>query len=192
MLVRFFRLVWPGIVLFAVVGAYALSALYFQSSMLRAGAVAFLAGAVMSVLGFIVAVWLFPKKPAAIDEEKLSMGLASGAVIAISALVPTAIVEEVVYGACVLILYALIGFFLSAYHEREWRKNVRGEPPAWFWPTQLLSLGFLVFVLFPNIVGVASVILSVLVYAPLADADLLKEMKEKVPRKQGGGVDKIV
>lgn len=176
MLVRFFRLVWPVIVLCVVVGAYALSALYFESSMLRAGASAFLAGAVASVVGFVLAVWLFPKKPAHIDEEKLSMGLGSGALTAIFALVPTAVATDVVYGACVLALYGLIGFFAAAYHEREWRKNVVGEPPAWFWPTQLLPLGVLLFVLFPNIVGVASVMLCAAIFPVLIDRVMLNEL----------------
>lgn len=190
---KILRLALPFIVLAGTVTAFAISALYFGSSVARASGIATLTGGVL----VIVAVGLFayvltPK--GAVEGERASMSMTVGALISAFPQVAAAFALDVVFGIAALCVYLFSSLVCAVLTEQQWREHVGKNAPVpnWYFPAQVLNIGLFVFVIFPNIVGVASVVLSILVYVPLADAELFNEMKEKIPRKQKkNGVDKI-
>ncbi len=176
MVVRFFRLVWPGIVLLVVVSAYALSLHYFEASSFRAGGVAALAGFSMTLGGFVLAVFQFPKYGKKSEEMKIEMSLTTTGLLSLFALVASALVLDVILGLCMLVAYGLVACSLVSQKEDEWTRMLGNEPPQWFWVGQLLSLGFAAFVLFPNIVGLVSACLCATVFVIAIDRVMLNEL----------------
>lgn len=190
---RILRLTLPIFVLIGAVIVFAISALYFESSVARAAGFATLTGAIIVLIGVGLFAYVF-NPVGAVEGERASMSMTVAALIAMFAQVSAAFALDIVFGVAALCVYLFSSLVCAVLTEYQWHEHVgKNTPlPNWYFPGQVLNVGFFVFVFFPNIVGVASVILSILVYAPLADAEFFSEMKEKIPRKQKkNGVDRI-
>lgn len=176
MLVRFFRLVWPGIVLFVVVGAYALSLHYFEASPFRAGGVAALWGFIVTFAGFVLAIFRFPQHGKKSEEIKIEMSLMTTGLLSLFVLVASALALDTVVGLSMCTAYGFVAYSLVSQKEDEWTRTLGGETPQWFWVGHLLQLGVVVFVLFPNIVGWVSVMLCAVVFSISIDRKMLNEL----------------